>query len=347
MEQKIIRMLLVEDEPPVARSVARLVVEASEGRFRITQVERLAEALQRLVTDPFDVLLLDLSLPDSSGLLTLMRVHAQARSLPIVILTGLDDQSTALDAVREGAQDYVLKGQLDGRMLVRTLHYAIERKRLERETLEVSEREQQRIGQDLHDGPCQHMMGVVFMLDALRQKLVARSPADASQVDEIARLLNEGITQMRDVARTLYPVDLHGGGLIPALRQLGETTEKLLQVKCQLNHDRAVRISDPVVSHQLYRITQEAISNAVRHGQATHISVALEADGDKITLQIKDDGSGFRRSAGRNRGMGLNIMTYRAQIIGATLDIRPAADRGTTVTCLFRKSHSLKSEKKS
>ena len=127
-----IKVLLVEDQEAFAELTRELLTEMNPGRFAVTHVIRLSEALARLGGDSFDVALLDLVLPDSHGLETHAAVKAVAPTLPIIVLTGLDDEKLALQAMRDGAQDYLLKNQLDGRMLARVLRYAIERKRAER-----------------------------------------------------------------------------------------------------------------------------------------------------------------------------------------------------------------------
>ena len=119
-----IRVLLVEDNPGDARLFTELLRGAGASDLKMVQVDRLAAALDRLNRDPFDVMLLDLSLPDASGLDTLVRAHAQAPKIPIVVLTGHDDEALAVRAVRAGAQDYLVKGHVDGELLVRSIRYA-------------------------------------------------------------------------------------------------------------------------------------------------------------------------------------------------------------------------------
>ncbi len=130
MDNKPIKVLLVEDDLAFAGLIGEIIAVAGAGQFRSTHVERLSEMLQIVAHEPFDVVLLDLSLPDQSGLATYVKAQARAPGLPIIVLTGLDDEAVALEAMREGAQDYLVKGQVDGRMLARVMRYAIERKRL-------------------------------------------------------------------------------------------------------------------------------------------------------------------------------------------------------------------------
>lgn len=127
----LVRVLLVEDNPGDARLFHEILVEAVTVQFELKHVPRLSEALKRLGEESFDVILLDLSLPDSHGLDTLVRVHSEVPNIPIVVLTGLDDETIGLQAVKNGAQDYLVKGRVDTNLLVRSICYAMERQRLQ------------------------------------------------------------------------------------------------------------------------------------------------------------------------------------------------------------------------
>ncbi len=150
MNDQCINVLLVEDEPVCAALVEEMLASGKASPFAVTRVKRLSEALERVGQDRFDVALLDLALPDASGLLTYTDLHARAPALPIIVLTGCDDEELALQAVREGAQDYLVKGQWDGRMLGRVIRYAIERKRAS-EALRRSEEFFRLISENVND----------------------------------------------------------------------------------------------------------------------------------------------------------------------------------------------------
>src|SRR6266581_2503089 len=150
MNDQCIKLLLVEDEAVCAALVQEMLTSASASPFAVTRVKRLGEALERVGQDRFDVALLDLALPDGHGLRTYSELHARAPALPIIVLTGCDDEELALQAVREGAQDYLVKGQWDGRMLGRVIRYAIERKRAS-EALRRSEEFFRLISENVND----------------------------------------------------------------------------------------------------------------------------------------------------------------------------------------------------
>jgi signal transduction histidine kinase len=208
----------------------------------------------------------------------------------------------------------------------------IERKRLEKSILDISEREKGRIAQDLHDGLGQHLTGVAFLSKVLERKLTEKSAPDASDAAKIARLVNQAINQTRELARGLLPVESGPKGLMSALQHLASEVEELFHISC---HFRAedVLIRDMDVATHLYRIAQEAVTNAIKHGQSRQIVIVLSHYRDKVFLSIQDDGVGFAGRLDNKDGMGIRTMNYRANMIGASLDIKRNPGGGTVVCC--------------
>ena len=218
----------------------------------------------------------------------------------------------------------------------RQLREEIERrKRLEREILEISEKEQTRIGQELHDSLGQQLTGIAIMSKVLEQKLQETRPEEASSAAEISKLINQAISETRQLSRGLHPVSLDENGLMAALHGLARTTQSTCGIPCEFRCDEPVLVANASTAVHLYRIAQEAVTNAVRHGQATGIVLSLEADGDRATLRIENDGRPFPAELPKDRGMGLQVMHYRAEVIGGILDVHPGPDGGTRVTCVF------------
>src|ERR1035437_1863385 len=186
-----------------------------------------------------------------------------------------------------------------------------ERKQLEKETLEISDREQRRIGHDLHDGLCQHLAAIELMSQVLEQKLGKRSKTAAAKVGDIAKNVREAIGHTRSLARGLSPVTLESEGLMSALQELAVNTEKLFNVTCRFDCDPPVSVRDHAMAINLYRIAQEAVSNAIKHGKARRISVSLETERGRIVLRVSDNGAGFPAEPPRQKGMGLRIMESR------------------------------------
>jgi len=210
------------------------------------------------------------------------------------------------------------------------------RKHLEKEILNISEREQRRIGQELHDSLGQQLTGIAFMTKVLEQKLATNSPSDAAGVTEIAKLVNQATDQARALAKGLHPVGLDAGAFMSALQELAAATESLFGIRCTFESGKRVEVDDPAVAVHLYRITQEAITNAIKHGRAKNIQIRLAHGRDKCVLTVKNDGLDFPKEfEARETGLGLQIMDHRVDIIGGSLVICKAPEGGTLVTCTF------------
>jgi signal transduction histidine kinase len=208
---------------------------------------------------------------------------------------------------------------------------------LEGAVLEISDAERHRIGQDLHDGLGQQLTGIAFLAKALAQRLERNHPQDAAAAGQVAKLTNEAIARTRDVARGLSPVGVEAGGLEPAVRMLVESTGRMFGIASRLEWDPAVSVDDGPTAVHLYRIAQEAVGNAVRHGKAKNIVVSLIGRDGEIELRVADDGEGLDETAARaSHGMGLRIMRYRAGIIGGELEVRKGDGGGTSVRATVR-----------
>ena len=212
---------------------------------------------------------------------------------------------------------------------------AIERRELEEELLNISSNEQRRIGQDLHDGLCQHLAGVEFKTAALAKQL-AHDPVKGGHAVSIVELIRNGARQAWMLARGLSPVTLESHGLMSALRELAANSGKLFQITCRFDCPRPVLIPNNAVATHLYRIAQEAITNAVKHGCARSVVVSLCRTRKSATLAVTDNGTGLPQDLRAVQGMGLRIMKYRADTIGATLTIERAKRKGTNVLCQFK-----------
>jgi PAS domain S-box-containing protein len=210
-----------------------------------------------------------------------------------------------------------------------------ERKHLEKTILEVSGREQRRIGQDLHDGLGQHLTGIAFMSKVQEQKLVEKDAPEAGDAAKIVHLVNEAIHKTRELARGLLPVVSDAEGLMSALQQWAGEVEDLFAVRCRFQCFTPVLIHDDTVATHLYYVAREAVNNAIKHGHAREIVIRLDADEHQGTLTIQDNGCGIPEIAAGNKGMGLHLMNYRARIVGGSLEVQRVPTGGTMVTCLF------------
>ena len=215
-----------------------------------------------------------------------------------------------------------------------------DRKRLERDVLCIAEEEQQRIAQDLHDGTQQELAGLGLLTQTLALKLSQGNgdgnDAKATELCELATKVVDGIArthqEVRAVSRGLAAVKLSPQGLMDALHELASRTDDLEGITCSFKCEQPVEVADSLTATHLYRIAQEAIANALKHGQPEHILIALESNNGQLILQVADDGVGFD-TAQKNEGMGLKTMRYRASLIGGSATVSPVDSGGTLVTC--------------
>jgi signal transduction histidine kinase len=200
--------------------------------------------------------------------------------------------------------------------------------------LNISEREQQRIGRDLHDGLCQHLVATSVACEVLVQRLAAKSSTEAGDANRILGLVEDGINMARHLAHGLSPAILETESLSQALYELVASVSTRSAVECRFDLDSPEPTLTPTTATHLYRIAQEAISNAIRHGHARHIIVRLSRTESDVILEVTDDGIGFPEVLPEGHGgMGLRIMAQRAEMIGAALAIHRGAKGGTLVSC--------------
>jgi two-component system sensor kinase FixL len=210
-----------------------------------------------------------------------------------------------------------------------------EQKNLEREILEISKREQEKLGQLLHDSLGQQLTGIAFKCKVLEKKLAGQKIEHVSEPREIAMLINQAINQTRSLSKGLLHFELEAIGLVNALSEIASNTENLYGLDVVFRYDGRTIINDNTTAVQLYRITQEAVTNAVRHGNPTEIGIELKTEARNVCLSISDNGSGTPAAIDRHRGLGIRIMNYRSDIIGARLEIIANTGSGIIVQCIL------------
>ena len=232
-----------------------------------------------------------------------------------------------------------IREALEAKVRERTRDLSIEiaaRRKLEQEVLKISEREQRRIGYDLHDILCQHLAATALAGKVLEEKLSVRSAAESTEADHVIRMIEKGMTIARDLARGLSPIPPGSGSLTSALEDLAARTTEHFRVDCRLTSDDLELVIDPARAIHLYRIAQEAVSNAIRHGKAKTITLTLSVLGARGLLSIQDDGTGMpTENPVRATGLGLLIMKARAEILSGHLDIHMESGQGITIICSF------------
>ena len=209
------------------------------------------------------------------------------------------------------------------------------RKQLQREVLEAASAEQRRIGQELHDGIGQELTGLRYMANALSQMVTETQSPEAELVAKIDNALKTALKHVREMSRGLIPFTVNAGGLSAALHDLASRSSQTFGIECTFDSDRPILVSTDLIASQLYRIAQEAVVNAVKHGHATHVTIGLRGIDEKLQLEIIDDGMGIDNPNYQDAGVGVRIMQYRADVIGGNVQIMPASPHGTRVICIL------------
>jgi len=217
------------------------------------------------------------------------------------------------------------------------------RKGLEGEILEISDREQQRLGQELHDGICQHLTAVAFMARSVALRLKDHRVIEIGDIEKIAQLVNDAATNTRDLSRALHRIDVDAVGLVDALQDLVD--REIWKIPCRLEVKPSFHIEDDTAAAQLYRIAREAVINANKHAQAREIVVALARSRNGMVLSVTDDGVGLQNEPKSKEGLGFHIMNHRARSIGARLKIECLKKGGTRVAC-YLSNRALSSRKR-
>ena len=210
-----------------------------------------------------------------------------------------------------------------------------ERRKLEKQVLEISDFEKRRIGQDLHDDLCQHLVGISMIGNLLHSELFQLGIKQAEDARKITEMIRNAVDHARILARGLTPLNMAHGGLMAGLETLIANTEQMFRIPWSLECPEAVHIEDPEVAIHLFRIAQEALHNAVKHSNGSKVVVRMEQAEDTLRITVRDDGIGLMDTAKQSTGggLGMHTMYYRARIIGAKLEIVKNAEGGATVVC--------------
>jgi signal transduction histidine kinase len=304
-------------------------------------------AREQLSRNTPDLMILDLKLQDGSGPALVAELQQHRARVPFVVVTGQGDEKVAVEVMKQGALDYVIK---DTRLLdllpavvqralaavaqEKALHAArAEHQRLEREILAVSERERHSIGADLHDNLGQQLTALELMCTALKED-AAGDAALTKGLERMGRMLRETVTQTRALARGLVPVGNDPDALQNGLTELAGRINAVGRVQCRIESPQPVVVADAVVAGHLYRIAQEAVNNAIKHAQAKSVVIRLRQTHTQLVLEISDDGSGMTKNKSEPRGgVGLGVMQHRAKEIGAELTISSKRGGGVTIRC--------------
>ncbi len=337
------RLLLVEDDQVDASRVRRELFGRVPDPAVVCVFASLQEAINQLESTDFDIVLTDLNLPDSQGVETVKQLVDVAGDAVVIVLTGTDDEELGAAAISCGAHDYLCKDYLGEDHLARTIRHAVERDRLLREREEAREellvattQEQLRIGRELHDGICQLQTAALTKAEELLAKLAPADGSAVAQTTELVEILSKIRTEVRAAVQDLVPPELAKHGLPSALSKLTRQWHNTNGIRCLCDVSKSVPLPSQHVALQLYRISQEALHNAVRHSQADRINLALLSTDRAIKLQVQDNGCGFnaKRLVSSQNQLGIRSMGQRATAIGGKLTIQSQPGRGTAVICV-------------
>lgn len=343
----MIKILLIEDNPGDARLIKEYLSDLKNIEHNLQIAERLQDGIEILENDFIDVVLLDLKLPDSEGLSGVEQIFNVSPNIPIIILTGLNDETTAINAVKMGAQDYLVKDKVESELLLRSIRYSIERKRAEEDhqklleqriralsIIEAQENERRRISRELHDGLGQLLSAAKLnlgMVDFVNNSNKEKTTDIVKQVDSI---ISKAIVETRRIAHDLRPTTLDDFGLIPALRILCQEFSKITCIKVKFQVSPSLERIDPKIEIAIYRIVQESFNNISKYAEATEVSLDLYRRDTQVFVRVKDNGKGFDidnviNSKKAGGGFGLLNMKERAELIGGKIEIISSPGNGT------------------
>ena len=341
-----IRVLLVEDNQGFAYGIRDILMRQEAGRFMIDEARTLAGGLAILGQGRTDVLLLDLGLPDSNRILTFDAAHAHAPRVPIIILTVLDDDVVALQAVRAGAQDYLLKERVDRHLLVRAIHYAVERARsdnalrdLSARLMDLQDAERRRIARDLHDSTGQTLAALSMNLSLLARRATGLDPDARTILSECSALARRCSDELRTMAYLLHPPLLDELGLAGAVRDYCDGFAERSGIRVDLSVPAVLGRLPKEAETALFRIMQESLTNVHRHSGSRTASIRIERQPAEIRMEVQDTGTGIGADAlqaatGGAVGVGIAGMRERVGQLGGRLEIKTGAG-GTTVIAVL------------
>lgn len=336
-----LRILIVEDNELDARAMMKALTSTGEFEFEVVRVADLQSAVDMLERSDFDCILLDLSLPDSVGLVSVEVLSEQIPSCPIVVLTGLDDPSTALEAVERGAQDYLSKQQADPETIARSVRYAVARQHSEMALRSATAqldllRDRERIARDLHDTVIQQLFATGLGLESIAAAIA--DPGTRSRVQGAVEAIDGAIRQLREAIFGLHaiPQDL---ALAQAITELAEEKAEALGYRPMVEVGVLPEDLPVGIRHEAVQIISEGLSNVVKHARASAAIISVESEDDHLIVMVTDNGRGVAAAtaereaqpSGSFDGQGLKNMQERAASLEGRFRIGPGPGGGTRI----------------
>jgi signal transduction histidine kinase len=337
-------VLLIEDNKGFAYFIRDVLTRQSRGRFVLKESATLEQALDILKHEDVDVILLDLGLPDSVGFSTFVRTRAGAPHVPVIVLTVMDDDALAIRAMRQGAQDYLVKEQIDRNLLVRSIRYAMERAHIDRAVrtlsarlLRLQDEERRRIALALHDSTAQSLAALsmnLSLLGAMKERLPEEARALAAECIEYC---DACANELRTTSYLLHPPLLDELGLAGAVREYADGFAVRSGIRVDLEIQRDLARLPEAIETALFRVIQEGLTNIHRHSGSRTASIRLGLADRQVVAEIRDTGCGIPlermpESHGYSGvGVGIAGMTERMRQLEGRLEIE-TSESGTRVT---------------
>jgi len=348
-----LRILIIEDNPVDLFLIEQMLEASPLKTENIFSTDRISRACQLLQEQSINIVLLDLSLPDSFGIQSLVKVKNASSKIPIIVLTGMNDSSGVVEALKQGAQDYLIKGEFTEHYLAQSIKYSIERKKAEEKTLGLEkelarqqklkqmeithavivaqENQSNMIGEELHDNISQILATVkLYLHEAMceeepRRVLITRSHKNVSLV----------IEEIRKLSKLLIAPSLNDIGLKASIRELIRNIQFVKKIKIKL---AVASLTESCLNKEqqitIYRILQEQLNNIMKYADASSVIIEIKKEEDTLSLVITDDGNGFDPTLRRN-GIGLINITSRAELLNGKVQIISAIGKGCTLKVIF------------
>lgn len=339
MENGSISVLLIEDNPVDSEIIRRMLKKAED--FQLHQTDHLSGGFKALIKYNIDIILLDLSLPDSEGIETFARIKAQAPHVPVIVLTGhMDDKAIAIKALRAGAQDYLLKGEINRNLIVRSLKYAIERKRAEQfihsltqKFIRIQENERDKLSRKLHEDVAQDLSSIRLFCENL-----FCDDLNNSKIKKVSGMLFDVISKIREISYDLYPSTLKELGLVQTIKIFCSDFSEKRKISTRIHTAGLDKIKlDYEKEINIYRIIQEVFHNIAKHSSASSVNLRIVGASPNIIFRIEDDGVGFRvkdeliDNISEDR-TGLRNIEERVKMLGGISRIKSTPKEGTDIS---------------
>ncbi len=336
MKLSRLNILLIEDNPADQLLFQEYLSDTSLKNSKVQIYDKFGEGIRQLILQKPNLLMLDLSLPDSFGLEGLLKVKQIAEDIPVIILTGLNDDAIALKAIKHGAQDYLVKGAYDEALLEKTIFYSLERQRLMDELhnirlelmsalIEGQELERKRIARDLHDS-----LGQIIASAFMHCQLIQTKHRDVDFSVPI-ELLQNAITEYRSISHNLMPPNLDENGLIESLSKLCAQTAASTPYTVTFSVNKNEEKFAPEIKRELFRIVQELIHNALKHAEGDTISVTLDIQDKIVVIDVEDNGKGvnIEEEMANAKGIGIKNINARMHVLNGSFEIDSEEGKGS------------------